>query len=230
MQQQLVLLNDKPYKHTPYSRWYFFEQRERSLLKALPTEPFSSKKVVMLRVQRNYHVQLSEDHRYYSVPYKYVGSKVKVMYDARVVEIYYDHDRIALHVRSRQHQKAYTTLGEHMPPHHQRMHQIKGFNREDLLTQARRIGTATENAMTLMLENSIYIEQNYKACFGLLVLSKKFGTSRLEAACSRALRGPRVNYTMIKNILERGLDKQTITSEAAALPDHENIRGKDHYC
>lgn len=230
MQQQLVLLNDKPYKHTPYSRWYFFEQQERSLLKALPTEPFSSKRVVMLTVQRNYHVQLTEDHRYYSVPYKYVGSKVKVMYDARVVEIYHDYNRIALHVRSRHHHKAYTTLGEHMPPHHQRMHQIKGFNREDLLAQARRIGANTENALNLMLENSIYIEQNYKASFGMLMLSKKFGAPRLEAACGRALRGTRVNYSMIKNILERGLDKQIIIEEAPALPNHENIRGKDHYC
>src|SRR5690606_27688458 len=41
--------------------------------KVLPSEPFSSKKVVMLTVQRNYHVQLTEDHRYYSVPYQHVG-------------------------------------------------------------------------------------------------------------------------------------------------------------
>lgn len=96
------------------------------------------------------------------------------------------------------HQKAYTTLREHMPPHHQRMQQIKGFNREDLLAQAARIGTATLQAATLMLENSIYVEQNYKACFGMLMLQKKYSPARLEAACSRALRGTRVNYTMIK--------------------------------
>ncbi|MFC0773454.1 hypothetical protein [Terrimonas alba] len=27
MQEQLVLLNNKPYKNTPYSRWYFFQHR-----------------------------------------------------------------------------------------------------------------------------------------------------------------------------------------------------------
>ncbi|MEJ7830481.1 MAG: IS21 family transposase [Segetibacter sp.] len=56
MLEQLALLNNKPYKNTPYSRWYFFEQQERSSLKSLPPEPFSCKKVVMLTVQRNYHV------------------------------------------------------------------------------------------------------------------------------------------------------------------------------
>jgi transposase len=228
MQEQLVLLNNKPYKNTPYSRWYFFEQQERSGLKSLPPQPFQPKKVVMLTVQRNYHVQLSEDHRYYSVPYQYVGKKVKVLYDGRVVEIYLEHERIALHVR-KNHQKAYTTLGEHMPPHHQRMHQIKGFNREDLLAQAQAIGPSVVDALTLMLENSIYIEQNYKACFGMLMLRGKYGAARLQAACSRALKGPRINYTMIKNILERGLDRGLTTTDTPPIPDHENIRGKDHY-
>lgn len=228
IQEQLVLLNNKAYKNTPYSRYYFFEQQERSLLKALPTEPFSSKKAVMLTVQRNYHIQLTEDHRYFSVPYQYVGKKVKVLYDTKVVEVYHDLDRIAVHVRKNIN-KAYTTLAEHMPPHHQRMQQIKGWNKEDLLSQASRIGSATLQAATLMLENSIYIEQNYKACFGMLMLSKKYTASRLEAACSRALQGSRVNYTMIKNILERGLDGQLSLPVPPQLPDHDNIRGKDHY-
>ncbi|MGH2644208.1 MAG: IS21 family transposase, partial [Chitinophagaceae bacterium] len=67
---QLNLLNHKPYKNTPLSRHDLFEQTEKSLLHLLPSHPFSPKKVVMLTVQRNYHVQLSETHRYYSVPYE----------------------------------------------------------------------------------------------------------------------------------------------------------------
>lgn len=228
MHEQLLVLNNKPYKNTAYSRWYFFEQQERSLLKVLPSEPFTPKKVVVLTVQRNYHVQLTEDHLYYSVPYQYVGKKVKVLYDSRTVEVYYDNSRIALHVR-KPHGKAYTTLAEHMPPHHQRMHEIKGWNRDDLLRQAGRIGPSVLQAADLMLQNSIYIEQNYKACFGMLMLQKKYGAGRLEAACGRALMGSRVNYTMIKNILERGLDKQLPLIEEHIIPAHDNIRGKDHY-
>lgn len=228
MGQQLYLLNNKPYKRTAYSRWYFYDEQEHCLLRPLPSEPFWPKKVVILTVQRNYHVQLTEDHLYYSVPYQYVGKKVKVLYDNRVVEVYFDTARIALHMR-KPHCKAYTTLAEHMPLHHQRMHQIKGWNKDDLLAQAARIGTASLQAATLMLENSIYIEQNYKACFGMLMLQKKYGAGRLEAACSRALQGSRVNYTMIKNILERGLDKQLPLTGEHIIPPHDNIRGKDHY-
>lgn len=229
MNEQLVVLNNKPYKNTPHSRWYYFEQHERARLKALPSEVLRVKKVVLLTVQRNYHVQLSEDHRYYSVPYKYVGSKVKVMYDHTSLEVYLDGERIAVHPRGHQHHRSYTTLAEHMPPHHQRMHQIKGWNREDLLFQARRIGSSTAGAVAVMLENSIYMEQNYKACFGMLQLANKYGPLRLEAACERALSGPRINYTMIKNILDRGLDGQPASPDTASLPLHDNIRGRDHY-
>jgi hypothetical protein len=81
-----------------------------------------------------------------------------------------------------------------------------------------------------MLENSIYIEQNYKACFGMLMLQKKYSKQRLEAACNRALQGTRINYTMIRNILERGLDKQIIVPENnISILLHDNIRGKDNY-
>jgi transposase len=226
--EQLALLNDKPYKNTGFSRNYFFEKQERSLLKLLPSEPFSSKKTVQLTVQRNYHIQLSEDHRYYSVPYQHVGKKVRVFYDARVVEVYLDRERIALHIR-KNHNKAYTTLSEHMPPHHQRMQTIRGWNREDLLAQASRIGPSVVQAATLMLDNSIYIEQNYKACFGMLMLVKRFGSARVETACVRALQGSRINYTMIKNILERGLDKLTEIRPPLLISEHENIRGKNDY-
>ena len=226
--EQLALLNDKPYKNTGFSRNYFFEKQERSLLKLLPSEPFSSKKTVQLTVQRNYHIQLSEDHRYYSVPYQHVGKKVRVFYDARVVEVYLDRERIALHIR-KNHNKAYTTLSEHMPPHHQRMQTIRGWNREDLLAQASRIGPSVVQAAKLMLDNSIYIEQNYKACFGMLMLVKRFGSARVETACVRALQGSRINYTMIKNILERGLDKLTEIPPPLLISEHENIRGKNDY-
>jgi transposase len=229
IQEQLELLNQKPYKNTAYSRRYFYEQKERPVLKELPTEPFAPKRVRVLTVQRNYHVQLKEEGLYFSVPYQYVGQKVKVLYDSKVLEVYAEQGRIALHMR-RENARAYNTLAEHMPPHHQRMQEVRGWNKEDLLAKAKAIGPSALQAATYILENSVYMEQNYKACFGMLLLQNKYTHQRLEAACNRALAGTRVNYTMIRNILERGLDKQTNTAnEPSTIPAHDNIRGKDHY-
>ncbi|MFT4092718.1 MAG: hypothetical protein QM640_03675 [Niabella sp.] len=164
------------------------------------------------------------------MPYQYVGKKVKVLYDANSIEIYLEGQRIAFHPRKKNN-SSYTTLEEHMPPHHRRMQQIKGFNQEDLLKMAGRIGEATCKAATLILENSIYMEQNYKSCFGMLMLQNKYGAPRLEAACIRALQGSRINYTLIKTILEKGMDKQgaLFTGEQPSIPSHDNIRGKDYY-
>lgn len=227
IKERLTLLNEKPYKNTPYSRRYLFEGQERHLLKPLPGTPYSPKKVVILTVQRNYHIQLSEDRRYYSVPYKFVGKKVKVLYDQKTLEIYLDLERIALHKRTTG--GSYITLKEHMPPNHSRMQQIKGFNKDDLLAQAQRIGEATHQVASVILQNSIYMEQNYKSCFGMLMLHKKYGNLRLNAACTRALLSPRINYTMVKNILEKGLDKQQDAEPAPPIPLHDNIRGADYY-
>ena len=117
MARQLYLLNNKPYKNTAYSRWYFYDAHEKSLLKPLPSESFSPKKVVVLTVQRNYHIQLSEDHLYYSVHYQYVGKTFKLLYDHRVFKIYLDTDPICLLVRYLPFQNySYTAVLSTPPP------------------------------------------------------------------------------------------------------------------
>jgi len=225
---QLIKLNNKPYKNTVYSRLYFYERYEHNKLKNLPEQIFTHKRVITLTVQRNYHIQLTEDHLYYSVPYSYAGKKVKVLYDNHTVEVYYDYSRIALHIRKSTN-KAYTTLGEHMPPNHVHIHEVKGWTKEELLLKASAVGPYTRHAAEHMLDNSIYMEQNYKACFGMLMLEKKYTKKRLEAACTRAANGSKINYTMIKNILEKGLDKQPLLFDNTPIPKHENIRGPGHY-
>ncbi len=226
--QLLQKLNDKCYKGSPYSRRQLFEQYEMALLKTLPTEPFTPKKSIQSTVQRNYHIQLTEDHRYYSVPYTYAGKRVKVLYDNKTIEIYYDHTRIALHTRSSI-ARAYTTIAEHMPSNHQVAMNIKGWTKSDMLARAAQIGSSTAEVVEHILSSSIYPEQNYKSCHGLLMLQNTFGRDRLEAACGRALHGTRINYTMIKNILHSGLDKQKMIFDNTQLPDHDNIRGPEHY-
>jgi transposase len=224
----LEKLNNKPYKGSSYSRRQLFDTHERTLLRPLPSAPFTLKKCIQATVQRNYHIQLSEDHRYYSVPYGYVGKKVKVLYDSKTLEIYYDHARIALHHRSPL-TSAYVTIPDHMPSNHRYALQVGGFTQGDLLARARQVGPQTALAVEHMLSGSIYPEQNYKACHGLLMLQKTYGPVRLENACVRALTGSRINYTLIKNILRAGLDSPLSLPTVTPLPEHDNIRGAAAY-
>lgn len=224
---QIDLLNKRKYKGSSFSRRDLFEEQERPLLRALPTSPCQLKKSVLLTVQRNYHIQLRQDGLYYSVPWQHTGKKVKVWYDNKTVEIYLEYERIAVHMRIPG--KGYSTIREHMPKNHQQAIDAKGWTREELIAKAERIGKITALAAEQILSNSIYMEQNYKSCFGMLMLEKRYGPVRLEAACSLALTGTRINYTMIKNILTAGMDKQLRTDIATPLPAHENIRGAGHY-
>ena len=52
-----------------------------------------------LKVQFNYHIELREDRHYYSVPWRLKGTRVQVLYNDRMVEIYHDHLRVAAHQR-----------------------------------------------------------------------------------------------------------------------------------
>lgn len=180
-------------------------------------------------VQRNYHIQLSENHHYYSVPYQHAGKKVKVLYDNHVIEVYDGQDRIALHHRTGSSSSAYHTLHDHMPVNHQQVKQFRGWTEEDLLQRALRVGDHTQKAAQHILASSIYPQQNFKACHGMILLQNKYGASRLEAACHRLSGSTRITYSMIRNILAHGLDQQSDLLKEIPLPIHENIRGPEHF-
>ncbi len=227
---QLEVLNNRPYKGSSFSRRDLFLTHEAALLHPLPSEPMQLKKGTILTVQRNYHIQLREDGHYYSVPWEHVGKKVQIWYDQQSLEVYLDHQRIAVHVRKAPYGQSYHTVEAHMPPRHQEAKAHKGWTREALLDQAGLVGHSVRQAAEQILANSIYMEQNYKSCYGMLMLEKRYGKARLQDACTLALNGTRINYTMIKNILMNGMDKQLVQQTLKSpLPVHPNIRGAAHY-
>ena len=227
--EKLELLNNRAYKGSHYSRRDLFNGSEKALLKPLPSAPFTPKKSVVATVQRNYHIQLTEDRHYYSVPYRFAGKKVKVLYDSKVVEVYLEHERIAVHSRI-SFGSAYHTIPEHMPSNHQYAVNIKGWTKADLLARAREIGPSTHAAVERILMSSFYVEQNFKSAFGVMKLGDAYTKERLEAACTRILNGTRVNYRLIENILKSGLDRMPLPKEQPLqLPLHDNIRGAEEY-
>jgi transposase len=229
VREQIEIFNQRLFQGRDYSRYDKFLQHEKSLLRPLPATVFVPKYKVSSKVQRNYHITLGEDRHHYSVPYQYIGRQVEVVYDTDTVEVYYEHQRIACHKRDyRRYQ--YTTLAEHMPPNHKYYNQIKGYDRDYFLERSRIIGEKTVSAIERVLDQKVFIEQTYNSCLGVLRLADKYGNERLDAACARALLGSKVTYTMIRNILERNLDKSCQQPELLPhIPPHENIRGQEAY-
>lgn len=229
LHQELQKFLDRNFQRRDYSRRTRFLQHEKSLLLPLPTETFVPKNKIQAKVQRNCHITLGEDWHHYSVPFRYIGQTVSIVYDTDNVEIYLNTVRI-VSCRRNLARNGYTTLEEHLPPAQKHYLQIKGYSKEYFVEKAAGIGSQTANVIERILKQKIFIEQTYNSCLGVLRLSEKYGNDRLEAACDRAMAGYKVTYMIIKNILERGLDKAPEEqNHFIGLPDHENIRGPESY-
>lgn len=221
--------NNKPMSRVSYSRFDRFKGEEQATLKLLPDVPFSYKHKTHGKVQRDYHVVLGEDWHHYSVFYQHIGKQVTLIYDMDEVEIFLGLERIAVHRRSFVRGKC-TTLFEHMPPHHQKMKEILGWDADYFIEKGERIGVSTVEVLKSVLASQPFIEQSYKSCLGIIRLAEKVGYPRMEAACRRALQGVRVNYKVIENILDKNLDALPLQTEIQfSLPIHENLRGNTSY-
>jgi len=229
IRELLVSYNQTAFQKLSGSRQERFLENEKSLLKPLPQEMFAIKHTTVGKVQMNYHIILGEDKHQYSVPHKYVGQTTKIIYDEHNVEIYIGFQRIALHKRDyRKH--GYTTLPEHMPEKHLKYNETLGWDADYFILIASKIGESAVFVFKKVLASKDFIEQTYNACIGLKRLSEIYGPTRFDAACLRALKGSRITYGMIKNILENNLDKQAEPEPTLyLLPDHENIRGPQNY-
>ena len=99
------------------------------------------------------------------------------------------------------------------------------------LAWARTISPDAGTLAEKLLESRPHPEHAYRSCLGLMSLTRRYGTDRVGAACTRALRCGAISYTSVKSILAEGLD-QVPLREAEQLPsppEHENLRGARYY-
>ncbi|MEJ4087065.1 IS21 family transposase [Galbibacter orientalis] len=208
------------------SRLDLFTSLEQEELLPLPTDKYQLRAYLMGTVYKTSHIHINKDKHYYSVPYRYIGKKVRIIYTKDTVEIYYKQKRIAVHKRGLK-RHGYTTDSEHMPSTHR---YVADWNPDTFLNWAEGIGGHCKTFITLLLGKRQHPEQSYKSCAGVLGLAKKVGNERLDNACKRALDYERINYQSVKSILEKGLDFiQEDTNTESTIPKHGNIRGGDYY-
>ncbi len=224
---ELDRLNNQLLKGRPYSRRMLFEETERKTLQPLPLHIFEIRHKKVATVMKNNHVSLSMDKHYYSVPYDYIGKKVKLFYNQVDVEIYYLYEKIASHIRDPRPFR-YTTESEHLATSHR---YITDWTPEGFIERAEKVGTSTRVYITKVLEKPQHAEQAYRTCQGILSLAKRVGNERLNNACIRADFFGEYSYKTIKTIIERKLDYTDLSKEddIKTLPLHNNIRGKRYY-
>lgn len=210
-----------------YSRRQQFDEIEKAVLMPLPALKYELKKHLYATVAKNGHVGLSLDKHYYSVPYRFIGKKVKLLFSRHSVEIYYNYERIALHTRTKSSYQ-YTTDKEHLASTHRF---VSDWTPERFISWAQGIHEDVKLYILKVLDRKQHPEQAYKSCLGILGFAKKVGNDRLIKACQRALGYGAYNYKTIQKILEKELDSQDSPDETDQLrmPFHDNIRGENYY-
>ena len=221
----LASLNERPFQKLPGSRASTFAELDAPALMPLPTQRYELARFKTVKVHVDYHVEI-DGHRY-SVPHALVSQTLEARLTARGVELLMRGNRVASHARSAR-RGGFTTVEDHMPAAH-RAH--RDWTPQRLIHWGQRIGLATGEVVTRILEQNKHPEHGYRACLGLLGLAKRYGNARLEAACERTLAVGAFKYRHVRDILLNNRDQLDIdgTDPGWRSPLHPNLRGPGHY-
>lgn len=164
-------------------------------------------------------------------------AKVEVCASARSIEVFYQGKRVAMHPRSHR-VGMHSTISEHMPKAHRAHAQ---WSPSRIIRWGASIGPNTEALVRAILDERPHPEMGYRSCLGILRLSKRYGSERLEAACARGLWSGARSYRHIDSILKHGLDRielgedeerkdeQGSDKQTQETITHANVRGSNYY-
>jgi hypothetical protein len=179
---------------------------EKPLLHALPASAPDLGTWNGVRVHRDCHVQF--DWCFYSVPFTLIGQQLWLRATDGAVAIYQDYRQVAMHPRGRKRGQRFT-VRDHLPPDAQAYF---AHDRDWCVEQATRIGPACGQFIALLLADRIV--ERLRAAQSTLRLAERYGTTRLEAACQRALAHDSLFYRTVKTILAGGHDQEPLTTAA----------------
>lgn len=211
-----------------YSRRQQFAELEAQILQPLNPYLFELMTTQLSTVNKYGHVLLSVDKRYYSVPFKLIGKRLKIKYTSTKIEVYDQDEVVAAHDRFFGKGVKYITIQDHLATQHK---YLAEWNPQKFMATASSIGEAVAQYIAKILAREMYPEQSYKSCSGVLSFAKRVGNNRLINACKRADGFGIYNYGIIDQILRSKADAIPFEDEIpnSVMPLHENIRGQDYY-
>ena len=177
-------------------------EKERAHLRALPANRYEVVTWKQVKLHPDCHVVF--DYGYYSAPHRLVGEKLWIKATPHRVEVYHEFERLATHERA-VHRGQRRTLGTHLPPD-----KLAGVLPEPvrLRAMATEVGAFTAEFIDRLLGERPL--DRLRSAQGVLKLQHRFGMSRLEAACRRALAFDELRYHTVKSILNKGLDLEPV--------------------
>ncbi|MGV4989024.1 IS21 family transposase [Streptomyces sp. NRAIS4] len=185
-----------------------FEAIEAEVLLPLPETPFVLARWSTAVVGPDIHIKVGRT--LYSVPWKLIGRRVDARSTATMVQVFLDGELVKTHAALEQGKRTDKT---DYPP------EKIAFQMKTPIwcrTQAGQVGDACREVVESLLEvGALY---RLRAAQGILGLRKKYGETRLEAACAKAIAVGDPSYRTIKGILIAGTetDPEPETGDAGA--------------
>jgi transposase len=222
--------NNKIIKRLGKSRTELFHELDQPMLHPLRTNHYIFKEFKTATVGVDYHIEL--DGSGYSVPFKYLGKKVDVVYTATSVTISSQGNVIANHPRLSQRYHD-STLIEHMPSEHQYQHEK--WNPRRILNWANSIGAQTTALMETIMQSKSHQVRGYKSCMAILGFSKSYGYEALEMVSTVVLELKIYKVASIesmlktKSYLEHYNRQKIVASNNSYHNTHANLRGSAYF-
>jgi transposase len=218
-------INQRPFRKREGSRASQFTALDKPALNPLPAEPFDLSQWSRARVNIDYHIAF--DTNYYSVPYNLVHELVEVRSTPTTIEVFHKGQRVASHLRARDHGHT-ITINEHRPRSHQAHLE---WTPSRMVHWAQSIGPYTARLFERILAEKPHPEMGYRSCLGLIRLASQYSSARMETAAERALGSGACRYQSVKSILKNSLDGvPPVTPPASSPPPpHDNIRGAEYF-
>jgi transposase len=193
-------------------------EEERSSLKPLPAERFPFFHEAERTVHRDGHVEV--ERSYYSVPPEYLGRKVWVRWDSRLVRVFNRRmEQVAIHVKAEP--GRFRTQRHHIVEE-----KISGVERgaAHYLKLVSRFGPHSAKwAEETVKQRGI---EAVRVLIGLLSLAEKHPWPQIEAACETARSHRSFNLRTVRELIKRKAPRQ---EEFAFMTEHPIIRSLSEY-
>jgi len=195
-----------------------FAEQERNALLALPRERFAFFHEAQRTVHRDGHLEV--DKAFYSAPPEYVGRRLWVRWDARLVRIFNDRfELLATHAKAEP--GRFRTSDHHIPKE-----KVSAVERgtDSLLRQVSSIGPHSQQWSEAMTQARGV--EAVRVLLGLRTLAGQYSTQEMEDACRTALTYGAYRLQTVRQLLKRRAPQQ---QQFAFTQEHPIIRPLSDY-
>ncbi|MED1563854.1 hypothetical protein AJ85_12330 [Alkalihalobacillus alcalophilus ATCC 27647 = CGMCC 1.3604] len=206
-----------------------FEEEEKFALSPLPVTPYKMSEWRKLKVRPDYH--LSIESMFYSVPYEYINREVEVKLSDHLVEVFFNHMRVASHKRLYGKFGQSSTVRDHMPDNHKL---YVDQTPEAAMEWAKSIGESTLSVIRYLLDTSQNEKQALQSIFSLKKAERRYTKYEIERACKMVIsmtKRPTVKsiQTILKNNKKNDAEQELKRTTDISKNNYGFTRGASYY-